>query len=84
MKVGAARLMPSDTPMDVPGGPTPHTQVHLEYDDVGEMRRAFDDLSATGKVTLALHDTFWGATFGIVTDGFGVHRILNCPKPTSA
>ncbi|RYD78984.1 MAG: hypothetical protein EOP53_10310, partial [Sphingobacteriales bacterium] len=33
-----------------------------------------------GKETMPLQETFWGATFGMLTDKFGVHWMINCEK----
>ncbi len=30
---------------------------------------------------MALHETFWGARFGMLTDKFGIDWILNCELP---
>jgi PhnB protein len=42
------------------------------------MAKAFELLSAGGKVTLPIQDTFWGAKFGMLTDAFGVRWMFNC------
>lgn len=46
-----------------------------------EIQRLFSLLSAGGTVTMPLEDTFWGATFGIFTDRFGIDWMLNYDKP---
>ena len=45
-----------------------------------EIKTLFSKLSAGGKVTMPLSDQFWGATFGMVTDKFGVDWMLNYQK----
>jgi PhnB protein len=42
-----------------------------------EIESAFAKLSAGGTVTMPLENTFWGATFGMFTDKFGMHWMLN-------
>ena len=42
-----------------------------------ETKRLFDALSAGGKVTMELQDTFWGAYYGSCTDKFGVQWMFN-------
>jgi PhnB protein len=37
----------------------------------------FKGLSRGGKVTVPLSDTFWGAHFGMLTDKFGIHWMVN-------
>ena len=45
-----------------------------------EIQTVFSKLSADGKIIHPLENTFWGATFGIVTDKFGMDWMLNCEK----
>lgn len=42
-----------------------------------EADRLFGMLSAGGQVTMPLEDTFWGAYFGMFTDKFGIHWMIN-------
>jgi PhnB protein len=42
-----------------------------------EATRIFNGLSAGGKVTMSLEDTFWGAYFGMFTDKFGIQWMVN-------
>jgi PhnB protein len=49
-----------------------------------EIQRLFDVLSVGGTVTMALQDTFWGATFGMFADQFGIDWMLNYDKPKPA
>ncbi len=42
-----------------------------------EADRLFTKLSEGGKVTMPLSETFWGAYFGMCTDKFGVHWMMN-------
>lgn len=41
----------------------------------------FNKLSAGGKVTMELQDTFWGAFFGMWTDKFGINWMVNYDDP---
>jgi PhnB protein len=81
MRLGAGLIMMSDAPPGMPVPSESNTHVSLDYGDEAEMRRAFDALSAGGKVTMPLQDTFWGATFGMLTDRFGIHWMFNFDKP---
>lgn len=56
------------------------TNVHLniDCDSVEELDRVFAALGQGGTVTMPLADQFWGARFGMLTDRFGVHWMLNC------
>jgi PhnB protein len=37
----------------------------------------YEFLSKNGKQTMHIADTFWGAYFGMLTDAFGVHWMIN-------
>ncbi len=54
--------------------------IALNFNSDGELNRAFDALSTGGNVTMAVQDTFWGATFGQCTDKFGVNWMFNYDK----
>jgi len=45
-----------------------------------EIRTFFSRLSAGGRITHPLEKQFWGATFGVLTDKFGIKWILNYDK----
>lgn len=42
-----------------------------------EADRLFNALSAGGKVTMPMADTFWGAYFGMFTDKFDINWMVN-------
>lgn len=52
----------------------------LSLSDEDEQTRVFENLSAGGKVTMPLNNTFWGARFGMLTDKFGINWMLSCEK----
>jgi PhnB protein len=45
-----------------------------------EVNSYFDKLSRGGKVKTQLHQTFWGATYGELTDKFGMDWMFNFSK----
>jgi PhnB protein len=45
-----------------------------------EINSFFQNLSTGGKVLDPLHQSFWGATFGALTDKFGITWIFNYSK----
>ena len=45
-----------------------------------EVNSFFDSLSKDGKIVEPLHQSFWGATFGSLTDKFGITWIFNHSK----
>lgn len=51
--------------------------VSINTESEAEAIRLFDALSAGGKVTMPLDKTFWGAFFGMFTDQFGIHWMVN-------
>jgi PhnB protein len=54
-----------------------NVHISLEPDSKAETKELFDDLSAGGKVTMELQDTFWGAYYGSCTDKYGVQWMFN-------
>jgi PhnB protein len=46
-----------------------------------EATRIFQGLSEGGMVTMPLEKTFWGAFFGMFTDRFGIHWMVNYDYP---
>ena len=75
------RMMASDSGYDDPSLKDSGV-VHLsvDLDNTWEQDRIFDALSQGGKITMALHDSFWGARFGMLTDKFGVKWMFNVEK----
>ena len=45
-----------------------------------EIKTVYEKLSAGGNKDHALEETFWGATFGDLTDKYGNHWLLNYEK----
>ena len=75
--IGGGVVRVSDSP-GVPVTAGSNVQVVLDFDDKDEMVGKFNALAATGKVTMPLEDTFWGAHFGSLVDAFGIHWMFNC------
>ena len=46
--------------------------ISLACESLEEMERLFAAFGKGGTVTEAIHDSFWGAKFGMLTDRFGV------------
>jgi len=46
--------------------------------DADEGRRVFDALAAGGTIGMPFQDMFWGATFGMLTDKYGIDWMINC------
>lgn len=80
LRIGEGVVMVSDSMPDRPVPTEGNVHVALHFTDAAEMAKKFDALAAGGKVTMPLQDTFWGATFGELTDAFRVQWMFNCEK----
>ncbi|TGD58053.1 VOC family protein [Flavobacterium humi] len=49
----------------------------INTDTEEEATRLFNALSAGGTIKMPLDKTFWGAYFGMFTDKFGIHWMVN-------
>jgi PhnB protein len=45
--------------------------------DRERMTRLFEDLSEGGRVTMPMAEQFWGDTFGMLTDRYGIHWMVD-------
>jgi len=52
--------------------------ISINTDSVKEVTRIYNALSVGGMVKMPLNKTFWGAYFGMFTDKFGIHWMVNC------
>lgn len=76
-------LMASDNMMHDKFMPGNNVALSLNCDSDEEIKRLFAALSQRGKVEMMLADQFWGATYGMLTDLFGVRWMLNFQKTPS-
>lgn len=51
--------------------------VSVSTDSKAEADRLFNGLSAGGKVTMPMNQTFWGSYFGMFTDKFGINWMVS-------
>ena len=51
--------------------------ISINCDNVEEVTRIYNELSVGGKIKMPLNKTFWGAYFGMFTDKFGIHWMVN-------
>lgn len=71
-------LMGSDRPVEMePGTFGDSVAVSIAPDDGEEGRRIFESLSGGGQVTMPYERQFWGADFGMCTDKYGIHWMVN-------
>jgi PhnB protein len=79
LPIGNTVLMGSDAVEGFGGIPKSgdNFSVSINTDSEEEATRIFNGLSVGGKVTMPLNKTFWGALFGMFTDKFGIHWMVN-------
>jgi len=76
---GNLLFMASDGPTDATDSGM--VSLSLNFTDSGSIQATFAALSDGGTVTMPLQDTFWGATFGMLQDQFGIRWMFNYDKP---
>ena len=52
-------------------------QLSIDMPDKVQMETMFSKLAAGGRITMPLQDQFWGDTFGMLEDKFGVSWMFN-------
>ena len=72
---GDIRMMASDSQKASPKAAK--IELSLSGEDEEQLRKIFDDLSASGKVKMPLEKQYWGDTFGNLTDKYGVEWMVN-------
>ncbi len=55
--------------------------LHLDFEDLGEMKKAYENLKVDSDVLQELNETFWGAVFATVKDKFNVTWQLHYTIP---
>jgi len=74
---GNNMIMISDSFKGNPVSTGGNIQLNVSMDDVSEMEKVFNKMAAGGNVKMPLGRQFWGATFGMLTDKFGVSWMFN-------
>ena len=79
---GGTVLMGSDTAGEWGGTVIAGTNVSLSIhtDSKEEADRIYNGLSAGGKATMPMNETFWGSYFGMFTDKYGIHWMVSHDK----
>ncbi|MDY0892401.1 VOC family protein [Frigoribacterium sp. CFBP9030] len=70
-------LMASDRPDDIPLESENSISLSLSGDDADELTAYFAGLSEGGAVGVPLEKAPWGDSFGMVTDRYGIHWMVN-------
>ena len=77
LKFGDNLIMISDSFNGQLANTDGNIQLSVEVDDENKIKEVFDKLAEGGKVTMPLAKQFWGATFGMLQDKFGVNWMFN-------
>lgn len=77
LKFGDNIIMISDSHNGQLASKEGNIQLSVEVDDEKRIEEVFNKLAAGGKVTMPLAKQFWGATFGMLQDKFGVNWMFN-------
>ena len=72
---GPVNLMGSDS--KIASAKAAKVELSLGGTDEAQMKKIFADLSKGGKVRMPLEKQFWGDTFGMLTDKFGIDWMMN-------
>jgi len=80
MRIGDQVLMASDCPPDKFEKPAGFS-VNVSVKTPADAERVYAGLSAGGKITMPLSETFWAQKFGMFTDKYGIPWMVNCEKP---
>lgn len=75
---GNVLFMASDGPSN--SSDSGMVSLSLNFTDAGKIASVFAGMSDGGNVTMPLQDTFWGATFGMLQDRFGIKWMFNYDK----
>lgn len=67
---GAVQLFASEMAVPKSIGDNVHLWINCNSEE--EIKTVFDKLSHGGKITIGLMPAYWGASFGAVTDKYGV------------
>ena len=70
-------LMASDTMPGMEHDPGSNVHLSLIGPDEQTLTGYFNSLAAGGAVTMPLEKQFWGDAFGMCTDKFGIHWMVN-------
>ena len=77
LKSGPMTMMASDTHPSMKTTFGNNVHMSVSGGDAKKLTTVFNALAKGGKVDMPLARQFWGDTFGMVTDRFGVHWMVN-------
>jgi PhnB protein len=74
---GGVFLYAGDCPSHMPYNGIHGVSLAINYDTVAKAEEVFNALAEGGAITMPFSDTFWAKKFGMCTDKFGCHWIVN-------
>jgi len=83
LKNDALSFMASDGNAEHPVHMGDNIHMSIVGSDEALLTKYFNALAEGGKVDMPLAKQFWGDTFGMLTDKFGVHWMVNITSQTS-
>jgi PhnB protein len=81
LATGPVVLMASDTLPGMPFRQGNNFSISISCESQLEMETLFAAFSENGKVTMPMHDAFWGGRFGMLTDRFGISWMFSFRAP---
>jgi PhnB protein len=70
-------IMLADTPPGMQHNPGDNVSISLSGEDAETLKGYFEGLSDGGVVAVPLEKQMWGDVFGMFTDKFGIHWMVN-------
>jgi PhnB protein len=83
LKGGAVDLLGSDSQMASDHSAKVELSINGSSADEADMKQFFDKLAEGGQVRMPLSKQFWGDTFGMLTDKYGVDWMMNIGESMS-
>jgi PhnB protein len=80
---GGLVLMAADTPKSMDYTPGENISVSLSGEDDAELHGYWDALAEGATVQQPLTQAPWGDSFGMLTDRFGIHWLVNISAPAA-
>jgi len=74
-------LMASDTPPGMSHNPGDNITISLSGEDASQLHDYWEQLSASGTVSMPLEKQMWGDEFGSCVDRFGIPWMVNITQP---
>jgi PhnB protein len=73
-------IMASDSRPDEPVTGGDNVSLSLQGEDGARLKDVFNALADGGELTMPMEEQFWGDTFGMLVDRFGIHWMVNVNK----